>query len=389
MPSSHMPSSPTLTRGPRCSLLVSLAALALAACGGDGEGDAPPPARGPQQVEAVEARLEPLAVTTAAVGSLMAEATAELRTEAAGVVARIPVDEGATVARGQTLVLLDDSERAAEVAAAEAALERARTEAANLEARRGRNRDLLAAGAISPQAFDDIDSAADAARARVAEAEAALRLARRRLDKSVIKAPFAGRVGARDFHVGDYLDEGARVMNLVDDDPLEVEFSLPERFVDRVEPGAAVTVSLRDGGRGGDGHGGGAESVSGGVTFVAPEIDRASRTFLLKAQVPNPEGALRPGQFVGVEVVLERRAGAVMVPEEAIVPRGGKNFVFVVDGGTAHRVEVAIGARQRGRVEIASGVEAGSQVVVAGQQKIDDGAAVEIRLPDATETGAP
>lgn len=379
-----MPSIPTLTRR-RCSpFLVPLAALALAtfplaACGSHVESEGAPmqTAAGSPKVEAVEARLETLAVTAAAVGSLAAESTAELRTETAGVVARIPVAEGASVTRGQTLVVLDDDELAAEAAAAEAALERAETEAANLEARRERNRGLLAAGAISPQAFDDIRTEADAARARVAEAEAMLRLVRRRLAKSVIRAPFAGRVGARDFHVGDYLEVGDRLMGLVDDDPLDVEFSLPERFVDRVEPGASVTVSLRDGGRS-EGAGTAAGTVSGTITFFAPEVDRGSRTFLLKAEVPNPDGVLRPGQFVGVEVVLERREDAVVVPEEAIVPRGGTNFVFVVDGGTARRVEVVLGARQRGRVEIASGVEPGQRVVVAGQQRIDDGAAVEV-----------
>jgi membrane fusion protein, multidrug efflux system len=355
---------------PRLLALVLLLPLAAGCGGGEEAGgpSGPPPAIA---VEVAEALLAPVSVRAAAVGTLEAENRAELRAEVEGVVAAIPVAEGAAVSRGQTLVRLDSRELAAQVAAAEAAVERSRAEAENFRARLERSRGLLAAGAISPQALDDLESGDQAARARTAEAEAHLGLARRGLEKAVVRAPFAGRVGDRSFHVGDYVREGDVLMELLDDDPLRVEFELPEGYIGQVEPGSPVAVAVRSlpG-----------EEISGRVVFVSPRVETATRTFKVEAEVPNPERRLRPGQFVGVEIELARRAEAVVVPEEAVVPRGGENFVFVIADGTAELRLVTLGERSPGRVEVVSGLTAGERVVVAGQQKIQDGAAVAATL---------
>lgn len=353
------------------SPLPILAGLLLAAgCSGGEEAARREPSPAPA-VEVAEARLEPVSVRAASVGSLEAEQRVVLRTEVEGVVEAIPVEEGAAVARGETLVRLDARELAARVAAAEAAVARAETEAENLRVRLERNRGLLDAGAISPQALDDLESSYDAAHARTAEAEANLHLTRRGLEKSVVRAPFAGRVGARDVYVGDYLREGDPLMEVVDDDPLRVEFDLPEAYLGRVGPGSPVTVAVRSlPGR----------EPTGRVAFVSPRVDPETRTVRIEAEVPNPEGLLTPGQFVDVSIELERRPEAVVVPEEAVVPRGGENFLFVVADGTAELREVSLGERVPGRVEVTSGVAAGERVVVAGQQKIQDGSAVEASL---------
>ena len=354
---------------PALMALLLLVPLAAGCGGGDEEGQqGPPPATA---VEVAEARVEPISVRAGAVGTLEAEQRVELKSEVEGVVSAIPVEEGASVGRGQTLVRLDARELAAQAAAAEAAVERSRTEAENFRVRLERNSGLLEAGAISPQALDDLESGYQAARARTAEAEANLRLARRGLEKAVVQAPFAGRVGDRAFYVGDYISEGDVLMELVDDDPLRVEFELPEEYLGRVELGSPVAIAARSlPGR----------EISGRVAFVSPRVESATRTLKLEAEVPNAERLLRPGQFVDVQIELERRPEAVVVPEEAVVPRGGENFVFVVADGTAELRQVTLGERAPGRVEVASGLEAGERVVVAGQQKIQDGAAVEATL---------
>lgn len=351
--------------------LVPMLACLAAACGGDGtDGAAAPGAQEAPVVEVAEARREPVSVRVASVGTLEAEQQAELRAEVEGVVAAIPVAEGDAVRRGQTLVVLEDRELAAQAEAAEATLERTRTEAANLASRLERNRGLLEAGAISPQALDDLESSHRAAEARAAEAEANLRLARRRQEKAVVRAPFDGRVGDRSFYVGDYVREGDVLMELVDDQPLRVELDLPEGYLGRVEQGSPVTVTARSQpGR----------EIPGRVVFLSPRIDRTNRTLRIEAEVPNPGGLLKPGQFVDVEIELERRAAAVVIPEAAVVPRGGENLVFVVAGEVAELRPVELGERQPGRVEVLSGVEAGERVVVAGQQKIQDGASVRAR----------
>lgn len=346
--------------------------LGLAACdGGASEtqaaGGAPPRAT---PVEVAEARRDALSVRLASVGSLQADNIVEIRPETDGTVASIPVAEGEEVNRGAVLLRLDDRELAAELAATAAAVRRAETELANLEIRLERNRGLFAKGAISAQTLDDLEASRDTAAARLEEAQAQRDLAARDLEKTVITAPFAGKAGARDLYPGDYVTTGQALFTLVDDDPLRVEFTVPEQYLDRLELGSPVGVQVRSRPD---------ARYTGRVVFVSPRVDPQSRTVVMKAEIPNPDGELRAGQFADVELELERRADALLVPESAIVPRGGENFVFVVDGdGTAHEHKVVLGAREPGRVEIRSGVETGDRVVLAGQQRLRDGGAVRI-----------
>lgn len=356
----------TIAGRPR-RLAVAVLAVALAACGqGEGEG-AGPPAGTPVETAAVEQR--DLAVTVSSVGSLEADASAEVASQYSGVVSDILFDEGQDVRRGRVLVRLDSDKLRAELEAAEAAVTRARAEAANLSRQLERNEQLLADGAISRQAFEDVRTAHESAEARLEEAQARASLARRTLEDATIRAPFEGRIGGRDFDVGDYVTEGRPLFSVVDDDTLKVEFAVPEQYVGRLETGLPVRVQVRS------------EPDrwhQGRVYFVSPTVDRANRTVALKARVPNPGRELSAGQFADVRTVIEVREGALVVPEAAIVPREGENFVFVVRGGTALQRRVALGERQRGIVEVRSGVARGDTVVIAGQQRLADSAAVSV-----------
>lgn len=352
-------------------LLALLPVTGPAACGGDDAGD-PAGQAGPRAtpVEVAEARRDVLSVRLASVGSLQADNIVEIRPETDGTVAAVPVAEGETVRRGAVLVRLDGRELAAELAAAEAAVRRAETERGNLDRRLERNRGLYDKGAISAQTLDDLEASRDAAAARLEEAEAQRDLAARELEKTVIRAPFAGTAGARDLYPGDYVTAGQPLFTLVDDDPLRVEFTVPEQYLGRLEVDRPVRLEVRSRPD---------ESFTGRVVFVSPRVDPRSRTVVLKAAVPNPAGELRAGQFADVELELERRADALLVPESAIVPRGGENFVYVVDGdGNARERRVELGAREPGRVEIRSGVSAGERVVLAGQQRLRDGGPVRV-----------
>jgi membrane fusion protein (multidrug efflux system) len=126
------------------------------------------------------------------------------------------------------------------------------------------------------------------------------------------------------------------------------------------------------------------EEFAGFVSFVSPVVDPGSRTLTVKAMIPNPEGRLRAGQFAGVDLVLATHPDAVLLPETAIVPRSGENFVFQVRADTAHRRSVTIGERQEGIVEIRKGVAAGDTIVVAGQQRLRDGAPVRLSYEERT-----
>lgn len=348
---------------PAATLL--LAASAVLSCGGEsaagGEGN------GRAGVDAVVARVDTIRVEIRSVGSLEADQRVEMAAEAAGRITSIAFREGEAVRRGRVLLRVDERKLAAEVDAGEAALARTEREAKNLERQVERNRALLEAGAISPQAFDDLETAYETALSRAEEARAGLAVARARLEEAMIRAPFDGTVGAREVDVGDYVSAGDPLFVLVDDDPLEIEFRVPERYSARLERGSPVRLTLSS-------HPD--RPFEGEVTFISPVVDVQSRTVALKAAVPNPERELRPGQFANVVLGLELRPDAVLVPEAAVVPRAGRTLVFIVRGGRAVQREVALGERAGGRVEVLAGVAGGDTVIVAGQQRIGDGSAV-------------
>ena len=362
--------------------LLAPSLLALAACGngesGSGaEGAQAAPSGTP--VETAVARRETLSSTVRAVGTLEADARVEVRPELDGHVTAIEFEEGQEVREGQVLVRLDQDKLRAQAGAARAAVKRARTTASNLERRLARNDSLLAAGAISEQAYDDLEAEYESAEAALDESEANLELAEQRLEDATIRAPFGGRVGAREFHLGDYVQLGQTLFTVVDDDPLEVQFSVPERYLGRLEVGSPVRVTVRSDPE---------RPVTGEVSFVSPYVDPSTRTVELKARVPNPASELRAGQFASVVLELESRQG-VVVPEAAVVPRQDRRLVYVVRGGTARERTVRLGQRSRGSVELLSGASAGDTVVVAGHQRLSDGAAVSVAGGEAGGVGPP
>lgn len=342
-----------------------------AGCGSDEGGGQGGP--GATAVEATTAWRDTVSVRATSVGSLQADAVVELRPEIDGIVAEIRAEEGERVESGQVLVRLDARELRARYEAAVATLRRAEAEAENFRIRLERNEGLLATGAISPQTYDDLKTSHELAVARVEEARASRRVAARELEKTVIRAPFAGRIDSRSFYLGDLVTSATVLFRLVDNDTLKVEFSMPERYAPKLEPGSPTRIrvaSLPN------------QSFAGVLTFISPLVERETRTLTVKAAIPNPEGALRAGQFADVEVEIERRPDAVIVPETAIVPRSGQNFVFLVREGAAAQQAVETGVRQPGLVEVLSGVQAGDTVVVAGQQRLRDGMPVQVRLQD-------
>lgn len=339
--------------------------LLLAACGSEGAGAGA--GRSPTVVEAVVAERDTIQVSVRSVGSLEAAAHVELKAEAEGRVSRILFEEGEPVRSGQVLLLIDRDRLRSEMEAAAAAVERARVEAENLERQVERNRELLESGAISRQAYDDLETGFEAARARLAEARAALGVERERLGDATVRAPFDGRTGERGVDPGDFVQRGDPLVTVVADDTLEMAFSVPERYVGRLQPGSPVELRVQSYPD---------RTFHGSVSFVSPFVDPANRTVRLKARVPNPAAELRSGQFANVLLGLERRPDAVVVPEAAVVPREGDTFVFLVRDGVAHRQVVRLGERSPGIVEVTSGVEAGDTVVVAGQQKLQDGSPV-------------
>lgn len=366
--------------GLRSAAVAALAAAAVgvAACGGDGSEEAAEPTA--VQVEAAVARLDTLAVNVEAVGTLEARARVEVRPETSGRVTSILFEEGAEVREGEVLVRQDQNELRADVQAARAAVSSAEAEVGNLERQVERNESLLEEGAISEQAYDDLETRLATARARLEEARAALSQRREALENATIRAPFDGRIGARQIDQGQFVSVGDPLFVIVDDDPLEIEFSVPERYLGHLHRGSPVEVTVQNMPD---------RRFRGRVNFVSPYVEPSTRTVTLKARIPNPVLELRAGQFANVLLQLQERP-AVVVPEAAVLPRQEGSSVFVVAGGRAERREVETGLRREGLVELRSAVAAGDTVVVAGHQRLSGGTPVSVTLasPDTASGGS-
>jgi membrane fusion protein (multidrug efflux system) len=283
----------------------------------------------------------------------------------AGRVTDINLEEGAAVRRGEVLIELDDDVENAELRDAEAVLALAR---ANFE----RARDLRRSNAGTQRALDE-------AQAALRRSEAALALAQARLAKRWIKAPFNAQAGLRQISLGDYLDAGDEIVNLEQIDPLKVDFRVPEIYLAAVAVGRPIAVTI-------DAFPG--EAFAGSVLAINPLIDAAGRAIVIRAQLPNPDRRLRPGLFARVELTLAEQADAVFVREQALVPQGGRQFVYRLmpptpEGKlTVQQVEVTLGRRLIGEVEVVRGLGPGDRVVVGGVLKVREGAEVSV-LPSA------
>jgi membrane fusion protein (multidrug efflux system) len=305
-----------------------------------------------------------------AVGSLRARQGVVLRPEVSGRIARLAFNDGQRVRQGQLLVQLDDTLQRAQLQQAEAQASIART---NLQ----RNRALVAQNFVSQSAVDQSAAALEVAEAQVALAQA--QLARMR-----IVAPFDGVVGIRSVDLGDYVKDGADLVNIEDRSQMWVDFRLPERFIARVRTGQAVEVSL-------DAVAG--QRFGGSIEALDSLIDANGRSLLVRARLDNPEGVLKSGLFARTRIVFARRENALVVPEEALVPQGGKQYIVkVVDsagGKVSQRVEARIGLRLPGKVEVLEGLAVGELVVTAGQSRLMRGDGVPLKVVDLASAAEP
>ncbi len=341
---------------------------------------------------------EPIEVTVRSVGTVRAIEEAELCVDVAGKVAKILFEEGSTVAESDLLLVVDEEKAqlslnqarsrlqtlSVSVRRADAEVEQARAVLANAEATFKRKTTLFEKGAETRAVFLDVKAAFEAAQAAHAAAEAAraeivaqqaeatdaLALAEKTLRDHRLRAPFDGVLGERLLSVGDFVDVGEGVVTLSTTDPIHVEFTVPERYRGKVRPGQEVDVhveALRD------------VAFRGEVVFIAPALDPSTRSVKVKALFENRVGALKPGFFCHVRLIVDRAEEAAVLSEEAILPRENAFFVYVVKERKAVLTEVKKGERLEGRVQIVGGVAPGDEVITAGIQKVSDGVPVRPR----------
>jgi membrane fusion protein (multidrug efflux system) len=319
---------------------------------------------GPTNVVSAEVKLEELARELKAIGTARANEAVDITAKSSNLVTAVRFQDGQRVARGDVLVELDSAQARADLAAADAAL----TESRSLFER---SSELMKTQAVSKSQFDQIEATKKANAARVAAARA-------KLEDTVIRAPFAGRIGLRRVSVGSLVNPGAVITTLDDTSVMKVDFAVPENSVAALRADLAVRVQTSAYP---------ARTFEGKVASVDSRVDPSTRSVTVRALLPNAEGLLRPGMFLNVTLLKDERS-ALVVPEEALVPEQDRQYVFVVADGTAARREVQIGARRPGLVEIVAGVRRGERVIVEGTGKVRDGGAVR-DLAAGTPPGGP
>jgi len=340
---------------PRTRAVLAGCVLGWAAACGQGDAAAPETTGPPEvAVEVVTLAPEVLRDEVAFVGQLEAAGSVMVRAETEGVIEAIRFEEGAAVEEGQILFELRNGEQEARLRLAEADL--AKVAAEYRRTKRLADRNAASAAALERQA------------AERQIARAAVDLARVQLEKTFVRAPFAGHTGEHKVYVGDRVDETRNLVRLDDISRVQLFFSLPEQALPLARSGVPLEISVAP-------YPG--ETFPGEVFFVAPYLEAETRRLSVKAWVPNPDGRLRPGLFAEVKAVLDTREDALVVPEASVVYDREGPFVWGVDdAGDARRVSVDLGLRVGGRVEVVSGLAPGDRIVAAGTNKVFEGSRV-------------
>jgi len=357
----------------------------------------------------------PVAVATATVaetpvtryirvsGTLAAQESAEVAAEVAGRVVATPVERGSRVGNQAPLVQIADTEVAAQAREADA-------NAAQIEARLGmttgpfdvervpdvanakasydlartefeRTKMLQERQLVSQQEFDQKQAQAEAARRQyevarnsaeqqyqsLMAARARVALARKSVADTVVRAPFEGVVGERLVSVGDYVTRGTKVATVMRVNPLRLEITVPAQYVTAVAAGSPVTLEV-------DAYPG--ETFTGRVRFVSPALQADTRALVVEAEVANADGRLKPGLFATARIEQAAKSPALLVPAAAVQKTGSTAQVFVVADGRAEARLITLGLTEGDRVEAASGLKAGDQVVVGGLDRVSDGVRV-------------
>ncbi|MCC6758908.1 MAG: efflux RND transporter periplasmic adaptor subunit, partial [Candidatus Omnitrophica bacterium] len=223
---------------------------------------------------------------------------------------------------------------------------------------------LIKANAISQQEYDQAQS-------DLASRKAEIELINAQLKEAVISATFDGVMGERKVSLGQFVSQGTTLTYLIQQNPMKAEFRVPERFLGQLKDGQGIEVRVAAYPE---------ESFTGEVYFIDPQVDELTRTALVKAKLPNPDGKLKRGMFANLNLIVSIREKALVISEMALIPRSEEVFVFIVDAeNKAQMKPVKVGIRMVGKVEIIEGVAAGENVIVEGFQKIGPGSLVSIK----------
>lgn len=287
-------------------------------------------------------------------GSILANEEVELRSEVSGKITEIYLEEGKPVNKNQLLIKINDSELKAQ-------LQRAQYRFDLASEREERQKKLLEKGGISQEDYD-----ATLNEVNVLKSE--IELIKAQIDKTEIRAPFAGRVGLKYVSDGSYISPTTRIASLQNINPVKLDFSVPERYVNRVKTGDKISFTVQ----------GTDQTFDGEIYAIEPKIDSQTRTLQIRALSNNDDGLLVPGAFADLELILKTIDDALMIPTIALVPELQGQKVYLYKNGSVVEQGVQTGIRTAERVQITEGIQQGDTVLTTGLLQVREGMPVQI-----------
>jgi membrane fusion protein (multidrug efflux system) len=318
----------------------------------------------PEAVTSIVAKRELWPATMSVIGTMEAVQGVTVSADLPGTVARIAFDSGQTVQKGDVIVELDTRQERAQLAALEAQRDLAKINY-------GRVEQLVKEGVISKQDYDQATAQQRQTEANVAEIKATI-------ERKTIRAPFTGVLGIRKVNLGQYLAAGNPIVALQALNPIYVDFGVPQQAANEVRVGRTLHVTSENIA---------GQSFTGRVTALDSIVDETTRNIQVQATLPNPQGKLKPGMFVQVEVGYGANKEAITLPASAISYAPYGDSVFIISEMKDPKGQTYKGVRQqfvkidgsRGdQVAVVSGVNPGDEVVTSGVFKLRNGAAVNV-----------
>ena len=321
---------------------------------GSGSADNQQPGSRVVLAEGYKAETEPYTISINATGELLPWEEVELRTPIAGNVLGIYFEEGQFVQKGAMLVRIDSRTWEAQKQGLEAQLLSAENEL-------NRNRQLLEIEGASKEDIDQSEARVNTLKAQIEELAV-------RIDLAQIRAPFAGRLGMRNFSQGAFLSQGDMITRIVQTNKLKVSFDIPARYALLAKEGSDVKVVSSSRG----------DTIMARIYAVDPVINPNSRSLKLRGVIDNLNGTFVSGDFAQVTMDVEQNENAILVPAESIISELNTQVIYLARSGTAERREVEIGTRTRGRVHIINGISEGDTVLITGLMDVRDGSDIDV-----------
>jgi membrane fusion protein (multidrug efflux system) len=287
-------------------------------------------------------------------GTLLPNEEVTLFSETAGKITKIYFKEGRFVRKGDLLVKINDAEL-------QARLQKVMHDKELAKDNEYRQRQQFEDNLISQEAYD-------IALNNLNTINAEIDLIKAQIDKTEIRAPFSGSIGLKYVSEGSYISTNRRIANLIDMNPIKIEFSVPEKYAGKIRVEDRITFTVQ----------GSEQLYDAKVYAIESRIDPLTRTMTMRAVTPNTSGELIPGSFAQVKLIIEESENAIMIPTQALIPELGGQKVFLYKSGVAEPVAVETGMRTEQMIQVTRGLQPGDTLITSGMLQLRLGLAVEI-----------